>query len=235
PAPRPEPLRETPRPASEDELALIATRIWATVDESALPVSAGMLALRLRQEHPDIMENWNGGGTFKAFFRSLGLSRLLWVSGSGGRILDPARHEVEAGAAEQDPESSWFGSAGTFAVVREVCSLTGAPMLAPQDLKLVIRTLSELLAERGFESGATAHQVCSRCLEAAGIRVRQRDVSFLVRGMQLNGHVFGQGNDSVPTLSSRLVNQVLFLCEREQKVLDGEEIARIREWVGAEG
>lgn len=233
-APRPEPARETPRPATDDELGLIATRIWATVDESALPVSAGMLASRLRQEHPDIMENWNGGGTFKAFFRSLGLARLLWVSGSGGRIVDPARHEVEAAAVEQDPESPWHGRGATFAVVREVCALTGAPMLAPQDLQLVLRTLSELLAERGFEAAATAHQVCRRCHETAGMRVRQRDVSFLVRGMQLNGHVFGQGQDSVPTLGSRLVNQMQFLCEREQKVLDADELAQIRAWVGVE-
>jgi hypothetical protein len=222
----------SPRSATPDELSLIAARIWATVDESALPVSAGLLASRLRQEHPDIMENWNGGGTFKAFYRALGLSRLIWVSGSGGRVLDPTRHEVDAAGPEQDADSPWAGTNGTFAVVRDVCALTGAPMLAPKDLRLVIGALAHVLEARGFESTVTAQLVCRRCLDANGLRVRQRDVTFLVRGMQLNGHVFGQGNDDEPTLASRLVNQVLFLCEREQKVLDQSEISHIRSWIG---
>jgi hypothetical protein len=222
----------SPRAATPDELSLIAARIWATVDESALPVSAGQLASRLRQEHPEIMENWNGCGTFKAFFRSLGLSRLIWLSGSGGRLLDPSRHEVDGAGPEQEPDSPWSGSDGTFAVVRDVCALTGAPMLAPKDLKLVISTLASVLQARGFESAATAQLVCRRCLESSGLRVRQRDVTFLVRGMQLNGHVFGQGNDDEATLASRLVNQVLFLCEREQKILDQTEIGHIKSWIG---
>jgi uncharacterized LabA/DUF88 family protein len=222
----------SPRLATPDELSPIATRIWATVDESAVPVSAGLLASRLRQEHPDIMENWNGCGTFKAFFRSLGLSRLIWVSGSGGRVLDPIRHEVDGAGPEQDPDSPWSGTDGTFAVVREVCALTGAPMLAPRDLKLVVKALATVLEARGFESTATAQLVCRRCFESDGLRVRQRDVTFLVRGMQLNGHVFGQGSDDEATLVSRLVNQILFLCEREQKVLDQTEIGHIRNWIG---
>ena len=234
-APKSEPApKVSPRLATPDELSLIATRIWATVDESTLPVSAGLLASRLRQEHPDIMESWNGGGTFKAFFRSLGLSRLIWVSGSGGRVLDPSRHEVDAAGPEQDPESPWSGTDGMFAVVREVCALTGAPMLAPRDLRLVISTLAGVLKARGFESAATAQLVCRQCLESHGLRVRQRDVMFLVRGMQLNGHVFGQGNDDQPTLASRLVNQVLFLCEREQKVPDQIEIGHIKNWIESE-
>jgi hypothetical protein len=144
------------RPATPEELSLIATRIWATVDESAIPVSAGLLASRLKQEHPDIMENWNGCGTFKAFFRSLRLARLIWLSGSGGRILDPSRHEVEGALPEQDPDSPWVGAEATFAVVREVCALTGAPMLAPKDLKLVINTLAQVLQGREFELAATS-------------------------------------------------------------------------------
>lgn len=223
----------TPRLATPEELSLVATRIWVTVDESSLPVSAGLLASRLRQEHPDTMENWNGTGTFKAFFRSLRLSRLIWLSGSGGRILDPSCHELEAALPEQDAESPWSGAEEMFAVVREVCALTGAPMLAPKDLKLVISMLAHVLEERGFELASTAKLVCRQCLESEGLRVRQRDVTFLVRGMQLNGHVFGQGNDDLPTLTSRLVSQFLFLCEREQKVLDPAEICHIRNWVGA--
>ncbi len=228
--PSPKPV---PRLATSEELAQIAALIWTVVDESALAVSGSTLASRLRQEHLDIMENWNGCGTFKAFFRSLGLSRLIFSSGPGGRVLDPSRHDLDGVAPEQDPDSPWSGTDGTFAVVREVCILTGTPMLAPRHMKLVIGTLASVLTARGFESSAaTAQLVCRRCLESDGLRVRQRDVTFLVRGMQMNGHVFGQGSDDELTLTSRFVNQALFLCEREQKVLDPNEIGHIRRWIG---
>lgn len=215
------------------ELSDIAARIWATLEESPQAVTAGLLATRLRQEHPAIMENWNGCGTFKAFFRSLGLSRVIWLSGSGGRLLDPSRHDVGDAAPEQDADSPWAGAGGSFALVREVCMLTGAPMLAPRHLRQVITTLVAELAEAPFDLAATAQRVCERCLDGFGLRVRRRDVTFLVRGMQLNGHVFGQGHDDPRTLTERLLSQVLFLCEREQKPLSEDEVAQIRQWVGA--
>ena len=52
-----------------------------------------------------------------------------------------------------------------------------------------------------------------------------------MRGMQLNGHVFGQNNDDEGTWASRFVSQVFFLCEREQRVLDPREIEHIKAWV----
>ena len=67
--------------------------------------------------------------------------------------------------------------------------------------------------------------------QSEGLRVRPRDVNFLVRGMQMNGHVFGQRADDETTLASRLFNQALFLCESEQKVPDQNEVGRIRTWI----
>ncbi len=118
-----------------------------------------------------------------------------------------------------------------FTAVREVCVATGAPMLAPKDVRLVIATLAAVLQASSFQGAATAQQVCRQCLDSAGRRLRQRDVTFLVRGMQMNGHVYGQGRDDEPTLSSRLVDQILFLCEREQRVLDADEVGHIKNWI----
>lgn len=232
-SPKAEPAAKvTQRPATPDELSEIAGRLWTTVDESPQPVSAGLLASRLRQEHPDIMENWNGLGSFKAFFRSLRLSRLLWLSGSGGRLLDPTRHELEGVLPEQDPDSPWAGAEELFPVVREVCTLTGAPMLAPSDLRTLMAVLVQVLKAQEFKLTSTVQSVCRQCIESEGLRVRPRDVNFLIRGMQMNGHVFGQGADDEQTLTTRLFNQILFLCEREQKVLDQAELGHIRTWIG---
>lgn len=230
--PKAEPAsKASPRLANPDELSEIAGRLWTLVDESPLPVSSSLLASRLRQEFPDILENWNGLGTFKAFFRSLRLSRLLWLSGSGGRVLDPSRHDMEGALPEQDQESPWSGAEDLFPVAKEVCVLTGAPLLAPKDLRSVMGSLVQVLAKQEFKLPTIVQAVCRQCIESEGLRVRPRDVNFLVRGMQMNGHVFGQGADDEMTLAARLFNQVMFLCEREQKVPDQNEIARIRAWI----
>ncbi|MFZ2649552.1 MAG: NYN domain-containing protein [Burkholderiaceae bacterium] len=226
--------RGSARPATPDELSAIAARIWGAVEESSVPVSAGQLASRLKQEYPDVLENWNGSGTFKQFFRSLGLSRLAWMSGPGGLVLDPSRHDVEGSALTDEPDSPWAGREGLFDVVKEVCSLTGAPMFAPKDLHVVLALLADELEKHGFELSTTARLLCSKCLEVEGLRVRLRDVTFLLRGMQLNGHVFGQGHDDLVTLATRLVNQVLFLCEREQMVLNETAISHIKQWIAGD-
>ena len=219
------------RAATPEDLAEIAGRLWTLVDESPLPVSAGQLASRLRQDYPNVLENWNGHGTFKAFFRSLKLSRLLWLSGSGGRVLDPSRHELEGALPEQEPESPWSGAEEIFPAIREVCVLTGTPILAPKDLKILIGALVQVLKTQEFKLATTVQSVCRECVISEGLRVRPRDVNFLVRGIQMNGHVFGQGLDDEATLTTRLLNQFLFLCEREQKVLDQTELAQIRTWI----
>lgn len=224
-------VERTSRPATLEDLSAIADRIWVTAAESSLPVSGGLLAARLKQEFPGITENWNGCGTFKQFFRSLGLTRLLWLSGSGGRVFDPSRHDVEASAAVSEPDSPWGGGEQMFGVLKEVCSLTGAPMLTPKELQIVLTLTAEDLEQHEFELTATARRVCGACLESHGLRVRVRDATFLLRGMQLNGHVFGEGHDHKATLASRLVNQVLFLCQREQMVLDESAMTHIRRWI----
>ncbi|PTT82125.1 NYN domain-containing protein, partial [Pelomonas sp. HMWF004] len=161
-------------------------------------------------------------------------SRVVWQSGSGGRLLDPSRHDFGDAMPEQEADSPWAGTDGSFALIREVCTLTGAPLLAPEHVRQVIAMLAAELASAPFDMARTAQRVCDRCLADAGLRVRRRDVSFLVRGMQLNGHVFGQGRDDARTLTERLLHQVLFLCEREQKLLTPAERGQIRAWVGAE-
>jgi hypothetical protein len=131
----------------------------------------------------------------------------------------------------QDCCGAAANSSNIFPTVKEVCSLTRAPMLSRNDLRTVLEALGSVLADQVFHPGTTAGQVCSRCLASTGLRVRQRDVAFLIKGLQLNGHLFGEGNDDVRTLGSRLVDQVLFLCAREQMVLDEAAVAAIRRWI----
>ena len=160
-------------------------------------------------------------------------ARLLRLSRSNGRVLDPSRHDPEGTLPKQETESPWFGVENIFCAVGEVCMLTGAPLLAPKDLKAVIGTLIQVLKKQEFKLVTTVQSVCRQCLKSDGLRVRPLDVNFLVRGIQVNGHVFGHGVDDEATLKARLLNQILFLCEREQKVPDQAEVRHIRTWIGA--
>jgi len=232
---RPEAFGKSAPAATPEEVSQIAARLWTMVDESPQPLSSGALASKLRQEYPEILENWNGQATFKAFFRSLKLSRLLWLSGSGGRILDPSRHAFDGDLPEQDGDSSWSQAEAVFPVVREICVLTGAPMLAPRDLKVVINALVRVLQQQDLKLAVTVQAVCRSCLDDHGLRVRPRDVNFLIRGMQMNGHDFARGPNDQTTLLTRLFRQVLFLCEREQKVLNASELEHLQYWIGIPG
>lgn len=237
---RPGPDGDLPqRPLSADELQQIAEHIEAAVAASASPVPASTLAARLRQAHGQMLEQWNGQGSFKAFFRSLGIDRLQWVTGSGGRIADPARHALDSAAADADgdnlPGEAWAGHELLLPLAREVCQLTGAPLLAPPVVRAVLDALCDDLRLQAYEPTETARRVRQACAERqSAVAVALRDVVFLLRGMQLNGHVFGRGQDDARTLAQRLCNQVLFLCQREQMVITDPARTQIAGWIGGD-
>jgi len=267
-APAPgEPAGPATPPLAPAQLAEIARRIEAAVAQSAHPVPAGPLALRLRQTYAPALDTWNGHGLFKPFFRSLGLDRLVWLSGSGGRIADPDRHASglatapEAEAAPQDADlppqpdaadtmpaalddaaaepaaadPAWGGHAAVLPLAREVSQLTGAPLLPPPVVRAVLDALCADLAQRPYEPTETARRVRTACLaRTPAVDVSLRDVVFLLRGMQLNGHVFSRGMDDVHTLAQRLLNQVLFLCQREQLPLPPDSVALLRQWIAGD-
>jgi hypothetical protein len=215
---------------TEAELSHAAETILKSIAESPRFLAGGFLASRLKQDYPFLM-NWNGQGNFKTFFKSLRIARLVWFSGSGGRLLDPATQYIRS-EMTLDADSSWAGHEDMFDVIAEVCGLTGAPMFSPHELALVLNCLAEDVAEHPFELASTAGRVLDRCKAKDGLRVRRRDVTFLLRGMLMTGHVFGEGNDGLVTLKEQLTKQVLFLCEREQMPLNEQATAHIRGWIG---
>lgn len=256
--------------ATLTQLGEIARIIELAVAQSPAPVAAGPLALRLRQSHGSVLEQWNGHGAFKPFFRSLGLDRLVWLNGSGGRIADPIRHAADVaavhdatdavpsgseevgadrprtsvaqlpppmpvGATEVIADDAWAGHELLLPIARDVCQLTGAPLLAPPTARAVIESLAADLTVHEFDLTATAYRVRAACqARVPSIDVAMRDVIFTLRGMQLNGHAFGRGHDDARTLAQRLCNQVLFLCQREEMVIDDATRAQIRLWLGGD-
>ena len=224
------------RLATGDELARVTQRIAHLVALSPQPVPAGQLAARLRAEFAPLLDQWNGQANFKSFFRTLGLDQLLWITGSGGRIADPQRHTMPASGpqAEAEPDGHWQGHEALFPLVREVSALTGAPLLPPQGLRAILDLLCEDLARQPYEPTETAQRIVAQCPARCGLAVGMREVVFILRGMQLNGHSFDRGPNDRATLVQRLQDQMLFLCQREQLLLDEPARAQLRQWIGAE-
>jgi hypothetical protein len=256
--------------ASPAQLLEIAQMIELAVAHSPTPVAASLLAARLRQAQGSVLDQWNGHGAFKPFFRSLGLNHLVWLSRSGGRIADSVRHAADIAAiaepsdnanspgddavgekpttvvddtpnpepiAAEEPalDAAWTGHESLLPIAREVCQLTGAPLLAPPVARAVLESLSADLTLHEFDLTATAQRVRMACLaRTPSIDVGMREVVFTLRGMQLNGHVFGCGQDDPCTLAKRLCNQVLFLCQREEMVIDETVRSQIRVWLAGD-
>jgi len=230
-------VEHEPKPAvcrlDQRELVEASAIIRAAVSAAAKPVPAAQLALRLRSAFPQrLVADWNGSENFKAFFFALKIEPLVWITGSGGRIADPGKHVVNPEGIEPSTTSAWTDYAHLLTIAREASQLTGAPLLAPPDVRRVITALSEDLQEEPFDVGETAlrvHLACEQHYRA--VEFSRRDIMFILRGLQLNGHRFGRGQDDVTTLSRRYFNQVLFLCQREQMVVDARVIAQIEEWI----
>ena len=222
-------VRLTPEQRSE-----IAQSIELALAQSPVPVAAGLLASRLRQAYGAALADWDGHEAFRPFFHSLKLDHLVWLSGSGGRIADPARHSLEAPVLAAD-DADWDGHEALLPVAREVAQLTGAPLWSPSTARAVLESLAEDLAHHGFDLSATAARVREACAARnPGIEVSMRDVVFTLRGMQFNGHAFGRGMDDAGTLAGRLCNQVLFLCQREGMLVDDDRRAQVRQWLGGD-
>jgi hypothetical protein len=184
-------------------------------------------------ENPGLAPDWLGQGSFRRFLESLPLEpyALDW-SGSGGYLYDPQRHTVRAPVAARHAidAQSWGIDNATLALIRQVHDTTGVPLLAPRDFRALFDAVVAEVAERPFQLNETGKSVRDRCREA-GRDISRENVNWVLRGLLLCGHEFGQGQDDVPTLSYRLVGNLINLCRREQVMMDEGAPGILQRWL----
>lgn len=230
PAPLPSPAVVA---AAQPSLEALVERIRADVARADLPVPCARLAARLMAEHPGLAPDWCGQGSFRRFLDALPLAplRLDW-SGSGGHLYDPARHTLRVmpvSRVAQDA-AAWGIDAAALALIRQVHDTTGVPLLSPRDFRALLDAIAADVAQQPFQLNETGKRVRDRCREA-GHDVSRESVNWVLRGLLLCGHEFGQGQDDVPTLSYRLVGNLINLCRREQLAMDDAAPAVLQRWV----
>jgi hypothetical protein len=120
--------------------------------------------------------------------------------------------------------------APTLALIRSVHEATGVPLLAPRDFRALFDAIVADVAEHPFQLNETGKSVRDRCREG-GRDISRESVNWVLRGLLLCGHEFGQGQDDVPTLSYRLVGNLINLCRREQVVMDEGAPGALQRWL----
>ena len=210
----------------------IAERVRGEVARSDWAVPCARLASKLMAEYPGISPEWCGHHGFRRFMESLDLAPyVLDWSGSGGHLLDPARHSLRPLVfSPVVPDSGWGLDRATMSMIRLVHDTTGVPLLSPRDFRGLLDAVVADVAEHPFQLSETGKRVRDRCREA-GLAVSREDVNWVLRGLLLCGHEFGNSENDVPTLSYRLVGNLINLCRREQMVMDEGTPAMLQRWV----
>ena len=221
------------------ELPLQQMTAWlrAEVERADQPVPCARLASRLMAGHPGLAPEWGGQGSFRRFLEALPLAplRLDW-SASGGHLYDPARHvpprplSAPQTVRPHPAASAWGSDPALFALARQMHDAIGMPLLSPRDFRALLEMIAVDVAAQPFQLNETGKRVRDRCREA-GHEVSREAVNWVLRGLLLCGHEFGQGHDDLPTLSYRLVGNLLSLCRREQLVMDEGAPALLQRWV----
>jgi NYN domain len=222
----------TPMPAQ----AVLVERIRTEVARADLPVPCARLASRLMAEYPGISPDWCGQGGFRRFLESLPLEPLaLDWSASGGHLFDPARHALRQPSAPfahrtAVDAASWGVEPAMLALIRQVNEITGVPLLSPRDFRALFDAVAAEVAQNPFQLNETGKAVRDRCRDA-GREISRENVNWVLRGLLLCGHEFGQGHDDVPTLTYRLVGNLINLCRREQVMMDEGAPGALQRWM----
>ena len=230
--------------AIEASLAAVVRRIQAEVAQADRPVAVARLASLILREHGWLAADWHGAGSFRRFIETLPLDGLVldWRH-SGGHVLDARRLAADDERAAARPmaspgtpvnEGGWGMDAASLALIRQVHNNTGVPLIPPASFRGLLSAVAADVAAQPFQLSDTGKRVRDRCREA-GLDLNRDEVNWVLRGLLLSGHEFGQGQDDVPTLSYKLVGNLINLCRREQMVMEEGGAATLHRWVSGRG
>ena len=119
-----------------------------------------------------------------------------------------------------------------FKIAKQIHEVTDVPLLPPQKYRNLLTVIATDVAESPFHLMETGKSVRDRCRES-GLPISRADVTHVLRGLVMRGHVFEQGPNDAATLAKKLGDNIRSLCLREQIVLDGVMDKAIKDWIGS--
>jgi hypothetical protein len=212
--------------------------ILQKVAESAVAVPLPRLASLMLSEVAGMdTASWGGFGNFRSLIESLSLAPLAVNWEAGGYVYDPNRHTLPAAPKDLGADmgqADWGPDGKLLAVAKQVCEVTNVPLLSADRYRALFEVLAVELATERFDLLETSKRVRDRCRDR-GKPVSRADVTFILRGLLLRGHAFGEGRDDAATLSRKWADNVRSLCLREQMILDQATDAAILKWIAGVG
>jgi len=219
--------KSTPRTAqlgdagrADDVIASVTQLIKSEVANAGKPVSCSRLAQLIVEQHDSLAADWGGKGSFKKLIDSLNLGHLKvsWDNGSG-HVFDP-----NVVWEPLEPRSSgivhdWGDQAHLLPAVQQIHVATGMPLMSPTEMQGLLAALANDVSQQLFSLSDTGKRVRDRCKEA-GLGVSRADVSYVLKGILLGGHVFGSGKDNPQAFSRAFIESMRTICNRDQVALD---------------
>ena len=216
--------------ALDRAVAEVVATMRAEVARATAPVPCSRLASLITTRHPALAADWNGKGSFRKFVDSLELAplRFDW-SNSGGFVFDPAR----AGTGMQDGSATpdWGEDQDILPLAMQIHEVSGVPLLGPVEYRALFSIIEDDAGRHPFDLKETGKRVRDR-LREAGHGGSRLDVNWILRGLLMCGHAFGEGQDRAATLATKTANNVRSLCLREQMILDRAAETAIARWFG---
>lgn len=216
--------------ALDRAVAEVVATMRAEVARATAPVPCSRLASLITTRHPALAADWNGKGSFRKFVDSLEPAplRFDW-SNSGGFVFDPAR----AGTGMQDGSATpdWGEDQDILPLAMQIHEVSGVPLLGPVEYRALFSIIEDDAGRHPFDLKETGKRVRDR-LREAGHGGSRLDVNWILRGLLMRGHAFGEGQDRAATLATKTANNVRSLCLREQMILDRAAETAIARWFG---
>jgi hypothetical protein len=219
-----------------DDLTNIIDLIQAEIAKASHPTPCSRIATLITTQHATIANDWNGMGSFRRFVDSLDLSpiRVDWSS-AGGHFYDPRRHTLVAESGfkpngHQAATQDWGNDRDLLAIAAQIHDVTGVPLLSPSNYQTLFHLIGTDLATHAFDLKETGKRVRD-ATRASGQPVSRSDVNWVLRGLLLQGHAFGVGEDDAQTLSRKTIENLRSLCLREQMVIDHDIDEVLQRWI----
>jgi len=236
-----------------DDFRQIGTEILDLVVQAAgeaeKPVPIAYLANRAMKElghAKTVGTNWAGCGGFLNFLSQNLPEHLRLTEAPPHCVYDPARHNVDSGADQEQRESGLQRAAGTTPAVpagggnrlsdlqnsiTRIYEASKAPPLPPSEYQLLFHLIAAEVQDRGFHPSRTVDAVLARA-EENGVRFANQDVAFVISAVDDVDPWLEHAR--TPGAVARAYRDVILKrCESAGLALTDDEHQLILVWFGA--
>jgi len=225
----------------------ILNLVILAVREAEKPVPIAYLANRAMKElghAKTVGTNWAGCGGFLNFLSRNLPDDLRLSEAPPHSVYDPARHQVE-GSAEEEQRQSGLQRATTPTVpgaegnrlsdlqnsITRIYEASKAPPLPPSEYQLLFNLIAAEVSERGFQPGRTVDAVMARA-EENGVRFAQQDVGFVVSAVD-DVDPWLEHSRTPGAIARAYREVILSRCRKGGLELTDDEHQLIEVWFGA--